>query len=158
RSAYVRKDDHVIFGSQIALAEKFIGEISVRNAVMIERRAYPSLVLSPGPGVDVADSRNGHLVGLDRRRRCDRPGGKTELLNLRGQTRAIPIRNNERARAKLSAIQFEILFGRKHFHVLILEAKRHQRVVTGVFHNDGSTGSFQAAWGFGIRGQERHSL
>ena len=72
-AADVREDDHVVLGAQVAVAQLLIGEVGVRHAVVIERRAHPAFVLRARPGMHVADARHRQLVRLHRGRRGHGP-------------------------------------------------------------------------------------
>ncbi len=93
RPAHVRENDHVVLRAQIAVAQLLIGEIRVRDAVVIQRRPHPAFILRTLPGVHVADARNVQLMRFHCRRRADRPRGKAQIPNHRFQLRAIGIRN-----------------------------------------------------------------
>ena len=71
------------FDAQVAFAQLLIGEVGVRHAVGVERRAHPAFVLRARPAVDVADARHVEVVRLHRRRRRDRPRRQAELLERR---------------------------------------------------------------------------
>ena len=91
-AADVREDDHVVLRAQVALAQLLIGEVGVRHAVGVERRAHPAFVLRARPAVDVADARDVEVVRLHRRRRRHRPRRQAELLQHRLELRAIGVR------------------------------------------------------------------
>src|ERR1039458_8563319 len=97
-----------------------IGEVSVGNAIVIESRADPAFILRAGPGVDVADARDGERVRLDGGSGGHGPGGEAEVLELRVEAGAVGVGNDEGAGAELVARQFEILLGGEHGDILFL--------------------------------------
>ncbi len=128
----MRENDHVVLGAQIALAQFLIGEIGVRNAVVIERGAHPAFILRSRPGMNVADARHIQLVRLDGGRGGDGPCRQSKVFDRRLELGAIGVGNDERAGAEFVAVQIEVILGGKHLHIGVLEAEGHQRVVGGV--------------------------
>ena len=92
------------------------------------------------------------------RRRRHRPCRQTELLQHRLELRAIGVRHDERSGAELVAADLEVVLGRQHLHVRVLEAERDEIVVRRVLDDQHAAGAFDAARRLGIRRQHRHRL
>src|SRR2546422_4237237 len=101
----------------MAILQLLTGEVGVRDAERVERRAPPALVLRAGPAVDVADARYVEVVRLDstaRWRRRDRPRRQAEILQHRLELRAIRIGDDDRPGAEIMTRHLEVVFGRRH--------------------------------------------
>ncbi len=66
--------------------------------------------------------------------------------------------HDDRAGAELVAGELEVVFGRQHLHVLVLEAERDEVVVAGVIDDEHAAGAFDAARRLRVGRQQRHRL
>ena len=159
-AADVREDDHVVLRSQVGFGlQLLIGEVGVRDAVGVERRAHPAFILRARPAVDVADARNVEVVRAHRRRRCHRPGRQAEILQHRLELRAIGVRR----RSSEPARNFLPFNSKSSSAAAIFTSAFLKRNVTRLLSAVCSTierraGAFDAAVGLHRAGDLRHRL
>ena len=142
----MRVDDHVEARPEVAHRGQFlVRHVGERHAVGLERRADPALVLRPAPAVEVQDPGDIEVVRRHVRRGRHRPGAQAEFLQDRVEHRGIGARDDDCTGAEAPSRGFEILFRRRHLHVLQPVAERHQVVVTGMLDHDGVPAAGNAA-------------
>ena len=138
-------DDDVVLRAQVALAQLDVGEVGVGHAVRVERGAHPAFVLRARSscGRSRCAARRGRAsctvgaAATAQRRQARAPSASARApRDRRSAMMNAPARN-------LPAARLEVLFGRLHLHVRVLEAERHEVVVGGVLDDQHRTGALR---------------
>jgi hypothetical protein len=130
-----REDQHVKLRAKIRrVANHVIGNVRVRNLILVELDPVPAFVLSVSPGMNDRDTWHCHLVSFDVRQFVHTNGLETELsdrgLQTRAQIRRIAILlQDKRACIELLIADLERIFCRTHLHVFQPEAKGRESIV-----------------------------
>ena len=154
----MRIDQHVIFGPQVLTLQRGVREVIVRDPVVIERGAPPTLVLRAQPAMNVPDARRRERVGGDARHRGDRLTPHAKRLGDRRDSRAIGIGQDEAAGRVALAPGLERRLCGEHPHALELEAQGDQRIVAAVVEDNRRAFAGDAAARGDVRGDRRQRL